>query len=72
VFLCRHWVGEPRESDEMAPRWHSDPLPYTAMWSSDLLWFPRVLAGEHLDASFVFAPGDTVLDSDVRPAPPAP
>lgn len=55
VFLVRTWEGEPRESEEMAPRWFDmDKLPLDAMWDDDRYWLPRVLAGERLTADFLY------------------
>lgn len=63
VFLAREGKGEPRESDEMSPAWHSlDALPYKDMWSDDELWLPRVLRGELMRGNFVLQ-GDAVSSS---------
>lgn len=62
LFRIRHWTGEPIESEEMRPEWFPiENIPFTAMWSGDELWVPRVLAGETVRANLVFAStGDTV------------
>jgi 8-oxo-dGTP diphosphatase len=53
VFMCDQWVGEPEETEEMAPRWFStSEIPYDHMWNNDALWLPLVLRGKKLQCSF--------------------
>ena len=55
VFLARRWSGKPVESREMKPQWFSvDSIPFEQMWQDDVLWLPRVLNGEKLQAHFTF------------------
>ncbi|HUO50291.1 MAG TPA: 8-oxo-dGTP diphosphatase [Candidatus Paceibacterota bacterium] len=55
VFLARTFSGEPIESEEMRPQWHSlNALPFAEMWPSDLYWLPAVLAGHTLKATCTF------------------
>ena len=59
VFLCEHWQGEPKESEEMAPKWFPKlKPPLEAMWPGDDLWMPRVLLGETGTAEIMFNPFD--------------
>ena len=65
VFVAKKWQGEPKESDEMKPRWFPiAKLPLEKMWVDDPLWLPRVLAGESLEAEFCFNSDGTVLLSN--------
>ncbi len=55
VFLVKDWRGEPRESDEMKPRWFPiSQLPLEEMWVADGKWVPLVLAGKKLEAEVNF------------------
>jgi 8-oxo-dGTP pyrophosphatase MutT (NUDIX family) len=56
IFLARSWQGEPLETEEMRPQWflHS-AIPYAQMWQDDIFWLPKVLAGETIKGSVVFA-----------------
>lgn len=55
VFISRKWNGEPVESDEMCPLWHThDSIPYPEMWPDDEHWLPLVLAGKRVNAAFYF------------------
>ena len=55
VFVARVWKGEPKESEEMLPKWFEhDKIPYEIMWDDDVIWLPKILGGEKLKADFVF------------------
>lgn len=64
VFLARDWTGEPAGSAEMTAEWHAlEAIPYARMWNDARLWLPRVLAGERLHATFIYADdNETVRD----------
>jgi 8-oxo-dGTP diphosphatase len=56
VFLARHWQGQPAETDEMRPAWHTPAdLPYGQMWQDNRIWLPPVLEGQRLRGRFLFA-----------------
>jgi 8-oxo-dGTP diphosphatase len=55
LFLAGRWQGEPVESEEMEPVWFSlDDIPFDEMWKDGAHWLPRILAGEQIQAQFVF------------------
>ena len=55
VYMTSVWKGEPIESEEMKPQWYpQNDLPYKDMWVDDPHWLPRVIAGEAIEARFVF------------------
>src|SRR5581483_4630849 len=55
VFICRNWVGEPQESEEMRPEWFLlSEIPYKLMWWDDQYWLPKVLKGETIEGYFEF------------------
>ncbi|MBT4870656.1 MAG: NUDIX domain-containing protein [Candidatus Diapherotrites archaeon] len=55
VFVVKEWEGEPKESEEMLPKWFlKNELPYESMWNDDAIWLPKILNGEKLKADFVF------------------
>ena len=69
VYLCDAWDGDPVESDEMKPEWFDvADVPYAKMWPSDDQWVPRVLAGEKLVGEIEFAPDNSAVRVDLRPA----
>lgn len=56
VYRVEEWDGEPEETEEMRPKWHSSlppdhpdasslpSIPFENMWPDDDLWFPLFLA----------------------------
>lgn len=67
IFFCHEWMGEPVESEEMKPQWFSeDQIPYDEMWSDDIHWLPRILAGEKIEADFYFDDDDQVINYEIR------
>ena len=69
VYLATRWSGDPVESREMRPAWFAvDRIPYGRMWADDHHWLPRVLAGERLRATFIFAEdNETILSHEMSP-----
>lgn len=61
VLLLTAWIGEIQSTDEMLdPQWFAfDTLPVTEMMQADLVWLPRILAGESLK-------GELASDSDQK------
>ncbi len=62
------WLGEPVESEKMAPKWFSfNEIPYEEMWSDDIYWLPHILVGKKVEADFLFGEGDKVLEYSIKP-----
>jgi 8-oxo-dGTP pyrophosphatase MutT (NUDIX family) len=67
LFLAKDWKGEPKESEEMMPKWFkTDKIPYKEMWPDDTHWLPHILAGKKLEADFLFGDGDKILDYNIK------
>lgn len=44
AFVCHEWMGTPRRSDELDPRWYSvDRIPFDRMWDDARYWLPAAL-----------------------------
>jgi mutator protein MutT len=66
VFVCKNWEGEPKETEEMAPRWFSiNKIPYDKMWSDDKYWLPKVIKGEYIKGDFHFDDNDNLLEYSI-------
>lgn len=67
LFLVKDWQGEPKESEEMAPKWFkTNEIPYSQMWDDDKIWLPKILEGKKLKANFVFKEGETIAEQKVE------
>lgn len=61
VFLAKEWQGQPKESEEMLPKWFkTSTIPYQEMWDDDKIWLPHVLDGKKLEAGFLFREGEII------------
>lgn len=55
LFVATSWIGEPKESEEMKPKWFKlDEIPYNEMFIDDSYWLPIVLEGNKIKAFFEF------------------
>jgi 8-oxo-dGTP pyrophosphatase MutT (NUDIX family) len=71
VFTCRHWTGEPMETEEMRPQWFDHcSIPFPRMWADDIHWLPKVLSGSFANCAFLFGENDTVLDCRINEIKP--
>ncbi|MBU3942719.1 8-oxo-dGTP diphosphatase [Patescibacteria group bacterium] len=68
VYFAKEWKGEPKESEEMKPKWFDlNDIPYDETWDDDKFWLPQVLAGEKLKANFFFGKGgDKIINHNIR------
>lgn len=67
LFLYKEFAGEPKESDEMAPKWFSiNEIPYEQMWDEDKYWIPHILKGEIIEGDFVFGEGEKLLKHNIK------
>jgi 8-oxo-dGTP diphosphatase len=71
IFTTAGWAGEAAESEEIRPQWFPvAALPFDRMWDDAPRWLPRVLAGEHLRATFTYAgDNETVAGETITPLP---
>jgi len=65
IYLSSSVEGEPSETEEMRPHWFAiKNIPYTEMWEDDVIWLPRVLAGESLAFTFRFSAEGKMLGNN--------
>lgn len=68
VYLARTWENDPIETEEMSPKWFKiQEIPFNQMWEDDPFWLPRILAGEKLEADFVFDEQGHLLSHEIKP-----
>ena len=55
VYITEKWEQEPKESNEMLPKWFNfHEIPYDKMWSDDIHWLPMVLNNQNVKGKFIF------------------
>ena len=55
IFSANEFVGQPRESEEMLPRWFGrKEIPYAQMWPGDRCWLPLLLQEKNFVGEFHF------------------
>ncbi len=67
IFVVTTWQGEPKESEEINPKWFTiDELPFDKMWNDAQYWIPQVLKGEQVTKDFLFNDELLVVDSSIN------
>ena len=67
IYVTEVWDGEPLESEEMSPVWHTtDAIPYVDMWPSDTFWLPKVLEGNKIKGDILLGEKDVILEEKVE------
>ncbi|MFA5917432.1 MAG: 8-oxo-dGTP diphosphatase [Candidatus Gracilibacteria bacterium] len=63
IFRINEFTGTPIETEEMLPEWYNlDLIPYDKMWKDDIIWLPRVIAGEQIEYELYFDKEGNVAD----------
>ena len=53
VFKAFEYTGEPKETEEMSPKWFDvNDIPFTQMWPEDSYWLPILLSGKKFKGKF--------------------
>ena len=56
VYRIDDFIGEPKETDEMMPRWFDiDKIPYDEMWAGDDEWIPNVIKNKNFKGRILFS-----------------
>ncbi|MFC1789975.1 8-oxo-dGTP diphosphatase [Patescibacteria group bacterium] len=67
IYIVKEWGGEPKESEEMRPRWFNiDEIPFDQMWEDERLWLPQILNGLEINISLLFDENQKLLEQDMR------
>jgi 8-oxo-dGTP pyrophosphatase MutT (NUDIX family) len=63
VYVADRWLGEPVETEEVAPRWFAvAQVPLAEMWADDTYWLPLVLRGVRLRGHFLYNAEEEVVE----------
>jgi hypothetical protein len=53
--MVKEYDGPVFETEEMLPKWWNiEDIPYDMMREDDILWMPKMLAGEYINETFTF------------------
>lgn len=67
LFLIKKWTGEPKETEEMKPKWFDiKEIPYKHMWPDDSYWLPIFLNNVKIKGKFWFDEKDQVIDFSIQ------
>lgn len=67
IFKGKEFKGEPKESEEMSPKWFfADEIPFGEMWPDDVYWFPYFMRNKKFRGKFVFDENDKVKDYSLK------
>ncbi len=67
IFRATKYMGEPVETEEMAPKWYSlHEIPFAEMWPDDIFWMPLFFSGKKFKGRFLFGEGDSVLEKNLE------
>lgn len=67
LFIATSWIGEPKESEEMNPKWFNiKEIPYNEMFEDDKYWLPLVLENNKINAFFEFDENWNLLSYNIE------
>ncbi len=67
VFSTQDFEGEPKETEEMQPKWFAlADIPFEEMWADDKYWLPLLLEGKNFIGNFYFRDNQTILDYTIQ------
>ncbi|HMB24137.1 MAG: 8-oxo-dGTP diphosphatase [Chloroflexota bacterium] len=63
IYSITKWEGTPSETESIQPVWFDlDDLPWQRMWADNEYWLSRVLAGQRVDAVFLYSDDNKVAE----------
>lgn len=67
VYKYTEFEGDPKESDEMEPKWFSEKdIPFNEMWPDDIFWMPKFLKGEKFRGWFIFEGYEKIISHSLE------
>jgi 8-oxo-dGTP diphosphatase/2-hydroxy-dATP diphosphatase len=67
IFKTDRFFGEPKESEEMIPRWFNvRQIPYLKMWPDDIYWLPLLLKEKNFKGKFSFDKNENIISRELR------
>lgn len=70
LYVALSWFGQPRESEEMKPRWFAfSEIPFAKMWPDDRYWLPLFIADKYFEGDFYFLNSDNLVSHHIFEVP---
>ena len=67
VYLIENWEGDPKETQEMKPKWFNfSQIPYDKMWPDDRYWFPYIIKNLFIKGNFIFGKKEDIIQSKLE------
>ncbi len=67
VYKVDKFLGRPRESREMCPKWFNvRQIPYLKMWADDIYWLPLLLKGKKFKGKFLFDKNENIIRKELK------
>ncbi len=67
VFSTQDFEGEPKETEEMQPKWFDlSAIPFDEMWADDKYWLPLLLEGKNFIGNFYFKDNQTITQHEIK------
>lgn len=63
IYTVTKWRGEPKETESTKPEWFAtSDIPWVRMWEDNQHWIPLVLAGQVVNAIFLFSEDNKIAE----------
>ena len=63
IYSITKWEGIPSETESIHPIWFDErEIPWERMWEDNQHWLPKVLAGQRVDAIFLFSDDNQIAE----------
>jgi ADP-ribose pyrophosphatase YjhB (NUDIX family) len=63
IYSITKWEGTPSETESLQPMWfETSELPWERMWGDNEHWLPKVLAGQPVNAVFLFSADNEIAE----------
>lgn len=67
LYMVYQWNGNPKESDEMSPKWFNiKQVPFKQMLPDNKYWLPLILQGKKIKAHFNFDENWNLLSKEIE------
>ncbi len=67
IFKLTEFIGEPKETEEMKPRWFDmNEIPFEKMWPDDKYWLPLFLENKKFKGKFKLSAQNNIIEHQLE------